>query len=81
MLKGRDSRGLIWHGQTSGDLGTVGTGGFQVYLECANQRTGLTEWMRGNVYLGTYAYTVLVDNEEQEEEIDAAIFEGVYTRS
>ncbi len=81
MLRAQDSRGLSWHGQTSGDLGSVGTGGFQVYLECANQRTGLTEWMRGNMFLGTYVYPILVDGEEEEVEIEAAIFEGVYTRS
>jgi hypothetical protein len=80
-LKGQDSRGLIWHGQTGGDLSTVGSAGFQIYLECVNQRTGLTEWMRGSIALGSYTYTILVDGEQQEQEIEAAIFEGVYTRS
>ena len=69
-LRAQDSRGLFWEGTVGG----AGTGAdlnweWQVFLQCENQHSGLTEWLRGRIgpvetLLGTFV-----------------LFEGIYTRS
>lgn len=68
-LRAQDSRGLFWEGTASG----TGTNGlnwqWQIYLTCQNQRSGLTEWIRGRVLLRTTLMGTVVR------------LEGIYSRS
>ena len=73
LLKGQDSNGDFWEGQTGGDLGSVGSAGFQAYLETYNPRNGLRQYLRGDISLGTE--TVGGDS------YTGAIFSGHYSRS
>ncbi len=68
-LRAQDSRGHIWEGSVSG-TGMTPAFNYQVYLECQNQKTGLTEWMRGRILL------VMLPNG-----LVTIKFEGIYTRS
>ena len=52
-LRAQDSRGtgLIWEGTIGGQSGTSGAPAqWQVYLQCQNQHSGLTEWIRGRIF-------------------------------
>ncbi len=64
-LDAQDSREIFWRGTVS----PSGTGSWQVYLTTDNQKTKLTEWMRGRIWIHTTPLGITVK------------FEGIYTRS
>jgi hypothetical protein len=70
-LRAQDNRGtgLFWEGTVSG-TGTTGLNWqWQIYLTCQNQHSGLTEWIRGRIFLFEGLLGTVVR------------LEGVYTRS
>lgn len=75
-LRAQDSRGDFWEGTVGGAGGELGWN-WQIYLQCQNQKTGLTEIIRGRAMPMTI--TIMVG--EEEKEIERVVFEGIYSRS